>query len=62
MHTESIDHQPVVARLADFDARSGSWPERLLFNNRPWVVALCALLTVLLAWQATRLALQRSEH
>jgi predicted RND superfamily exporter protein len=60
----NIDHpaqaQPVVARLEDFDAQSGTWPERLLFNHRPWVVALCLLITLLLGWQATRLGLNAS--
>ncbi|WP_248282016.1 efflux RND transporter permease subunit [Parazoarcus communis] len=42
-------------RLADFDRQSGSLVERLLFNNRLLVIALCTLLTVLLGWQATRL-------
>jgi len=45
---------------ADFDTRSGSAIERLLFNNRLWVVLLCALATVLLGWQATRLQLNAS--
>jgi len=49
MHADtSIDRQPVVARLEDFDARSGSWPERLLFNHRPWVLLLSLLVTLVL--------------
>ncbi len=43
-----------------FDPRSGSFIERLLFNNRLLVVALCALITLVLGWQATRLQLQAS--
>jgi predicted RND superfamily exporter protein len=46
--------------LADFDVRSGSIVERALFNNRLVVVVLCALITVLLGWQATRLQLTAS--
>jgi uncharacterized protein len=46
--------------LADFDTRSGSIVERALFNNRLIVVVLCALITVLLGWQATRLQLTAS--
>ncbi|HEU0201722.1 MAG TPA: MMPL family transporter [Burkholderiaceae bacterium] len=46
--------------LADFDPRSGSLIERLLFNNRLVVVALCALATLLLGWQATKLQLNAS--
>jgi predicted RND superfamily exporter protein len=45
---------------AGFDPRSGSFIERLLFNNRLLVVALCALITLVLGWQATRLQLQAS--
>lgn len=42
------------------DSRSGSVIERLLFNNRAWVLAACALITVLLGWQSTRLAFNSS--
>ena len=52
--------QPVIARLEDFDARSGSWAERLFFNHRPWVLALCLLLTVVLGWQALGMQLTAS--
>ena len=37
-----------------FDPRSGSLIERALFNHRAVVVLLCALVTLLLGWQATR--------
>ncbi|WP_085315509.1 efflux RND transporter permease subunit [Derxia lacustris] len=61
MHADtSLDAQPVVARLEDFDTRSGSLPERLLFNHRPWVLALCLLLTALFGWQAMQLRLNAS--
>ncbi len=50
------DH-PVVRDPAAFDKRSGSIVERLLFNHRLVVVALCALLTLFLGWQATRITL-----
>jgi len=43
-----------------FDRRSGSWLERLLFNNRRSVLLLCLAATVLLGWQATRLQLNSS--
>jgi len=52
--------QPVIARLADFDPRSGSWAERLFFNHRPWVLGLCLLLTALLGWQALGMQLAAS--
>jgi predicted RND superfamily exporter protein len=43
-----------------FDPRSGSLVERALFNHRLVVVLLCALVTALLGWQATRLELNAS--
>ena len=52
--------QPVIAHLADFDPRSGSWAERLFFNHRPWVLGLCLLLTALLGWQALGMQLAAS--
>jgi uncharacterized protein len=52
--------QPVVESLDAFDRHSGSLLERLLFNHRAIVVAICALVTILLAWQATRLTLNAS--
>jgi len=54
---------PLVAAptaLQAFDRESGSWVERMLFNHRRVVVLLCALVTVLLGWQATRLQLNAS--
>lgn len=46
--------------LIGFDPRSGSWVERALFNHRLWVLVLCALVTALLGWQATKLELNAS--
>jgi len=61
MHADtSLDAQPVVARLEDFDTASGSVVERAFFNHRVWVMAVCLLLTLLLGWQATRLRLNAS--
>ncbi|MBI2309129.1 MAG: MMPL family transporter [Rhodocyclales bacterium] len=61
MHTpHSSDHQPVIKRLEDFDRRSGNLAERVLFNNRLWVVIFCLLGTLLLGWQATRINLNAS--
>ncbi len=56
----AADTQPVIAHRKDFDPRSGSMIERAFFNHRGLVVALCVLLTLLLGWQATRLALNAS--
>jgi predicted RND superfamily exporter protein len=43
-----------------FDARSGSLIERALFNHRALVLLACALVTLLLGWQALRLQLNAS--
>ena len=55
-----VDHMPVVARVADFDRNSGSWLERLIFNHRRAVVILCALLTAVLGFSATKVGLNAS--
>ncbi|WP_280154381.1 MMPL family transporter [Piscinibacter sp. XHJ-5] len=61
MHADtSLADQPVVSRLEDFDTASGSAPERLLFNHRPWVLLLCLVLTALFGWQALKLQLNAS--
>ncbi|MDP2679119.1 MAG: MMPL family transporter [Rhodoferax sp.] len=61
MHADSpLELQPVVARLEDFDTASGTAVERVFFNHRPWVMALCLALTLLLGWQALSLRLNAS--
>ncbi len=57
MVTTDIDQMPAIRELKDFDPQSGNRFEQLIFNNRLVVVALCALATLLLGWQATRLTL-----
>ena len=47
----------VVQHIQDFDAGSGSVLERLIFNHRAWIVALCVIVTVLLGWQAMQVRL-----
>ncbi|HSV34245.1 MAG TPA: MMPL family transporter [Ramlibacter sp.] len=46
--------------MTGFDTASGSLIERALFNHRRWVVLICAIVTLLLGWQATRLTLNAS--
>jgi uncharacterized protein len=59
--TDSLEQMPVVRDLADFDPNSGSRLERLIFNNRLAVVAVCAVITVVLAvLAATKLTLNAS--
>jgi len=61
MHADtSLDAQPVVARLQDFDTASGTAFERAFFNHRPWVMGICLLITLLLGWQALSLRLNAS--
>ena len=54
-----MDH-PAIARVEDFDRQSGSLPERLLFNNRGIVIAICLLVTAILGYQALDLRLNAS--
>lgn len=59
MNTLSQDTQALPLREA-FSTDSGSLVERCLFNNRWLVVCVCALLTVLLGWQSSKLELNAS--
>jgi uncharacterized protein len=53
--------EAAMASLAEFDSRSGSRLERLVFNHRAAVLVLCLLLTLVLgALAATRLTLNAS--
>jgi len=58
-HHPSPD-QPVIRQLSEFDRQSGNLVERLLFNNRLVVVLLCAFVTAVLGFQATKLRLNAS--
>ncbi|WP_284257662.1 efflux RND transporter permease subunit [Acidocella aquatica] len=56
-----IDSQvPVIADIANFDMRSGSFLERLLFNNRPVVLLLCLVMTVFMGVEAGHVQLNAS--
>ncbi len=54
------DEMPVVCNPADFDCATGNWLERLIFNNRPMVMAAFLAVTLLLAYQASKLVLNAS--
>ena len=58
--TSNKADQPVIRDLAQFDHSSGSSIERLLFNNRLVVAIICAVVTVLLGYSATRVRLNAS--
>ncbi|WP_429359719.1 efflux RND transporter permease subunit [Paraburkholderia sp. GAS32] len=51
---------PVIRDPRDFDSNSGSLAERLIFNHRLIVVAICALITLFLGFHATRLSVNAS--
>ena len=58
MHTPTTADASAPTSLEQFDPRSGSRLERLIFNRRLVVIVLCALLTLVLgAVAATRLSL-----
>ena len=55
-----VHSQPAEAVISDvtaFDRRSGSLLERLLFNNRPLILLLCLITTLVLGYQALGLSL-----
>lgn len=52
---QSLQEQPVIPRLEEFDQTSGNLLERLLFNHRFILVCVCALLTVFLGYHASQL-------
>jgi len=59
-HHSSSSDNPVISDIKDFDKTSGTFPERLLFNNRVVVVAICVLITLFLGFHSTRLNLAAS--
>jgi uncharacterized protein len=48
---------PGSGRLEDFDRQSGQLLERLLFNHRPVILLLCAIVTAFLGFEVSRLDL-----
>ena len=59
--SQDLDMMPVVTKLADFDQNSGNLLERLVFNHRLIVVAICAIATLAFGYLATtRLVLNAS--
>ncbi|MFM0385663.1 efflux RND transporter permease subunit [Paraburkholderia dipogonis] len=51
---------PVVRDPKDFEQKSGSLFERLVFNHRPIVIIICAILTVFLGFHASKLTINAS--
>ena len=60
MTSPSPNRYPPIASLDQFDRMSGNRLERMLFNNRVLVVAICAILTLLFAFSASNLKLNAS--
>ncbi|KAF1711483.1 RND transporter [Pseudoxanthomonas kalamensis DSM 18571] len=56
-HAHGTGPLPVIGDPAQFDPKSGSWVERLLFNHRLVIVIICLIITVVLGFQATKLTL-----
>jgi predicted RND superfamily exporter protein len=56
-HSEESD-LPVIADLNEFDFQSGTFLEKLVFNNRPLVMILCLIATLVLGYQATKIQIQ----
>ena len=60
MNTAPSFADSAAGNLAQFDRGSGSRVERALFNHRLLIIVLCALVTAVLGWQATKLRLNAS--
>lgn len=58
--TNKLNPMAVTTDLKDFDRTSGKWLERLIFNNRPWVMLSCLLLTAFFAYQLHGLTVSAS--
>lgn len=54
MPADKLIDSPVISDVRDFNRKSGSGTERLLFNNRPLILALCLLVTVFLGAEALK--------
>lgn len=55
-----IDKMPVVRELKDFDRTSGNRLERIIFNNRQAVILVCAVITLILAFQSRHIVFNAS--
>ena len=56
-HAEQSD-LPIISDLQEFDYNSGTFLEKLVFNHRGTVMFLCALVTLVLGYQALGIKLQ----
>ncbi len=60
MAGQIAEPSPVIARIEDFNRRSGSFLERLLFNNRPLVLLACLMATLFFGHEALSIKLNAS--
>ncbi|MDD2736297.1 MAG: MMPL family transporter [Desulfuromonadaceae bacterium] len=58
--TDKIDDMPVVKDIKNFDQASGNRLERMVFNYRKVVVQVCAIITLLAAYQMTHIVFNAS--
>lgn len=49
---------PIISDLNDFDYQSGTFLEKLVFNNREVVIGLCVVITLVLGYFASQIELQ----
>ena len=56
-HAQESD-LPIISDLHEFDFQSGTFLEKLVFNNRLFVMIACLLVTLGLGYQATKIRLQ----
>ncbi|OYD60077.1 UNVERIFIED_ORG: hypothetical protein BDU10_9402 [Burkholderia sp. CF145] len=54
---ESVESMPVIRSQKDFDRRSGSLVERLIFNHRWLIMIISALLIAFLGFEASKLTI-----
>ena len=56
----NTDPSPVIADITQFDQKSGSFLEGLLFNHRPVILLMCLLATLFFGFSATQTKLNAS--
>jgi predicted RND superfamily exporter protein len=54
------NEQPVVRTREEFDQNTGWWIERVLFNHRAVVIAVCMLITIVLGYGVSKVRLNAS--
>ncbi|MBI5442440.1 MAG: RND family transporter, partial [Deltaproteobacteria bacterium] len=59
-HDASLEKQPVVRTVEEFDTHSGNLIERALFNHRGLFMAICLAITLVLGYGMTKLKLNAS--